>query len=85
MTFIGPTIIEDLPKEEVIKERRNISNVGGGFTEDDWQWSCSHKSPEVVLSQDRTAAYFYTNNMLESTGTAGKSVSQSINQSINQI
>ena len=37
-----------------------------------WTWDVSNKSPDVVLSADRTAAYFHTDPVIGSTGTAGK-------------
>lgn len=55
---------------EVFGEENRLGNCEG-FTPSDWEWSCLNKSPEVILSQDKTTAYFYINNLQESTGTAG--------------
>jgi len=55
----------------VLESEDNENAKCEGFSNGDWEWSCLHKSPEVVLSKDRSAAYFYVNNLMESTGTAG--------------
>lgn len=39
---------------------------------DNWVWDQYNKSPEVLLSSDQESAYFYTDPVDQSTGTAGK-------------
>ena len=41
------------------------------FYQDNWVWDSSTKGEHVMLSPDRRAAYFHTDPVLESTGTAG--------------
>jgi SPRY domain-containing SOCS box protein 3 len=41
------------------------------FVSDDWTWSSEFKSPEAILSSDKTSAYFHVDPLLESFGTAG--------------
>jgi hypothetical protein len=42
------------------------------FRAEKWIWDEQQKSPDVVLSEDKTAAYFHTDPIQESTGTAGR-------------
>lgn len=39
---------------------------------DNWVWDETSKSPEVLLSSDSEAAYFFIDPVNESRGTAGK-------------
>lgn len=41
------------------------------YSADNWVWDQFNKSPEVVLSKDQESAYFYTDPVHQSTGTAG--------------
>ena len=44
------------------------------MTRESWVWDTDHKSSHVVLSPNHEAAYFHVDPMLESTGTAGKTL-----------
>jgi len=42
------------------------------FYQDNWVWDSSTKGKHVMLSSNSRAAYFHTDPVLESTGTAGR-------------
>ena len=45
-----------------------------GYLDESWWWDVSHKSPDVMLSQNQHAAYFHIDPIQGSVGTAGMSL-----------